>query len=152
MEHENFRISKIHICSFDKEKESDNFFKLDVYKYPVRICVIDEKKGIAIDVVTKHQYPYVRIINMSYSTDEQGLEEVTRGKRAACIEYHLFPHLELNSEILEKCNEVIKLLKNGFKFPDGNLELTNEEYLNLIDQQKTEENNKKIRKKCKKRK
>jgi len=152
MENENFRISKIHICVFDKEKESDNFFKLNINKYPVRICVIDEKRDIAIDVETKHQYPYVRIMNMSYSTDEQGLEEVTRGKRAACVEYHLCPYLELNSQILDKCGEVIKLLKDGFKFPEGNLELTNEEYLKLINQSKIEENNQKNRKKCKKRK
>ena len=51
------RIAKIHICSFDKLNGKD--FKFNTTTYPERLCVIDENRGIAIDVETMHQYPYV---------------------------------------------------------------------------------------------
>lgn len=145
MKKESIRISRIHICVF--EKNNENKIKIDTQKYPDRICVIDEEKNIAIDVQTKHQYPYIRIVNRLYFASSDEVERVKYGKRNACFECHTLPMLEFTSLELNRCNEVIEQLKQGVEFLDGNEVLTNEEYLEMIKNEKRDIKVKKMLKK-----
>ena len=145
MKKESIRVAKIHICVF--EKNNENQIKIDIQKYPDRLCVIDEEKNIVIDVQTKHQYPYIRTVNRLYFASNDDAARVKYGKRNACFEYHTMPMLEFTSLELDCCNEIIKQLKQGVKFLDGNEVLTNEEYLEAIKNEKTYNKVKKMIKK-----
>ena len=142
-------ITRMHICCF----ENPNGFGLerDLQKYPDRLCVLDEEKDIVIDVETGHKYTYIRTFSMIYFLNEIERKKVELGKRFACFKYDN-ALLNISSDELKKCKEIINLLKSGYEFPDGNKELTNEQYLELINTQKIEEEPKKIVKTRKKRK
>lgn len=137
MENENYEIVIMHICKFER---SDKDLILNLNKYPERLCVLDKNRNVAVDVNTAYEYPYVKIMNMAYSID---LDE---HKRYACIEYKSSLGLKAKKEDLLLCQEIINLLKQGFTFPDGNKELTNQEYLEML---KEEEKTAKILKKRK---
>ena len=141
------RIAKIHICSF--ENYNANILKYNLEKYPERICVIDEQKDIVVDVETRHQYPYIRTVNMSYFLNDSEKKKVIPGKRVGCFEYYSLSLFELSSDDLKKCNKIINLLKENYIFPEGNDELTNEQYLELINSSKKEKESKKKYKKRK---
>ena len=145
MKKENIRVAKIHICVF--EKNNENQIKIDTQKYPDRICVIDEGKNIVIDVQTKHQYPYIRTVNRLYFASNDDAARVKYGKRNACFEYSNCPFLEFTPLEFKNCNEIIEQLNQGVEFLDGNEVLTNEEYLEMI---KNEKNDNKIKKMLKK--
>lgn len=140
------RIAEIHICSF--EKTDGKGFKFNTMKYPERLCVIDENKGIAIDVETEHQYQYVGVTSTLHFVNEMHINKIKEGQRVACFEYYMIlPSSNISLEQLNKCRDIINLLERGVIFKDGNQELSNEEYLNMINQPKKEG---KIRKFCKK--
>ena len=145
-----FRITKLHICSF--EKYDDRYLKKDLEKYPERLCIIDDQTNIVIDVETKHKYEYIKTINGLYFFSEFGSKVVPIGKRVGCFEYSYISIGNLSSDELRECKEIINLLKKGFSFPDGNEQLTNEQYLELINRPKLEEESKKMFKSRKKRK
>ena len=149
-ENKKIRISKMHICPF--EKYDNSRLKFDLEKYKDRLCVVDENKDIVVDVETGHQYPYVRTVSMIYFLNELEAKKVVVGKRVGCFEYDSICLSDLNSEDLKKCKEVIELLKQSFVFPNGNEQLTNEQYLELINRQKIEQKSKKMCKSRKKRK
>ena len=137
-----YEIVKMHICGFE---ESKNGVISYLSKYPVRVCVVDRKRGRVVDIETMHEYPYVKVINLTYLSDSN--VKLEAGKRYACVEYATIISLELNSDELNKCNSVIKQLKQGYCFKDGNEELTNEEYLEMINSvQKTNKLVKKLKK------
>lgn len=144
------RITKLHICCF--EKYNENILKMNLEKYPERLCIIDAEKNFVIDVETRHEYEYVKTVNMLYFLSDLESKKISPGKRVACFEYSFLSIGNLSSDELRKCKDIIELLKKGYKFPDGNQELTNEEYLELINTQKTEEETKKMVKTRKKRK
>ena len=144
------RMARLHICCF--ENFDDKRLKYDLEKFPDRLCVIDEDKDIVVDVETRHQYTYVRTISMLYFLNELERKKISVGKRVGCFEYDSLSLGILSSDDLKECKEIINLLKQGFVFPDGNEELSNEEYLELINRSKIEEEPKKRCKTRKKRK
>lgn len=143
LENKKIRMAKMHICPFEKYDETR--LKFDLEKYKERLCVIDENKDIVIDVENRHQYTYVRTVSMLYFLNEIELKKVEVGKRVACFEYNSICLSDLSSDDLKKCKEVIELLKQGFIFPEGNKQLTNEEYLELITNKKKEEPKKMVK-------
>ena len=144
------RIARLHICNF--ENYNENILKMNLQKYPDRLCIIDDENDIVIDVETKHRYQYVRTINMLYFLSDFESKKVSVGKRVGCFEYSYLSLDKLTSDELKQCKEIINLLKQGFIFPDGNEELTNEQYLELINTPKMDEEPKKMIKSRKKRK
>lgn len=141
MENENYKIVKMHICKFERKEK---VLSLNLNKYPARLCVLDKVRKVAVDVNTAYEYPYVKVINMTY-IDNDGIE-FNEQKRYACIEYDSLLSSEIKKEELLLCKEILNLLKQGVTFPDGNKELTNEEYIEML---KEEEKSVKILKKRK---
>lgn len=142
------RIAKIHICSFEKVNDKD--FKFNVEKYPERLCVIDENRDIVVDVETKHEYPYVETTSTLHFINNMYINQISEGQRVACYEYVvMLPNQELSSKEIDECNKIFNLLKQGKSFKKGNEELTNEEYLEMINKAKVEPKIKKLFKKGK---
>lgn len=136
LENDNYSIVKMHICSMDKK---DNCFSLKLKDYPERLCVIDKVNKVVIDVETAHQYPYIRIINHQYYLDMDiaEIKLLNSGERVGCIAYAMLLKNSLDSKILRRCKYIVKLLSEGYTFPDGNKELTNDEYLDVVNNPKT---------------
>lgn len=149
MQNEIYEIVKIHICNFEKK---DDCLKVNLNDFPERLCVIDNKNDVVIDVETKHKYPYIRTISMMYFLNEMEAKKITIGKRVACFEYSFLSLSRLNSKELIECEKIIESLKQGIQYPDGNDILTNEQYLALINKTKIHEEPIKTLKKRKKRK
>lgn len=145
LEDKDYKILKMHICSFARK---NGILTFDMKKYPERLCIFDKINKNVIDVETKHQYPYVRVLNGQcfYNTDD--VKKLTPNKRVACIEYATFIY-DLENDLLEECKNIIVSLKNGYVFPNGNEKLTNEEYLETINTSKSEDKIKKISRKRK---
>ena len=101
-------------------------------------------RRVAVDVNTAHEYPYVRVMNMTYVINN-GIP-INNEKRYACIEYVSLLGFDMKKSELLLCKEILNLLKQGVIFPDGNKELTNQEYLEMLNE---EEKNTKILKKRK---
>ena len=141
MENENYKIVKMHICRFERTEKG---LALNLNNYPERLCVLDKNRKVAVDVKTAFEYPYVKIINMTYIANED--VNINDQKRYACIEYDSFLGIDVKKEDLLLCKEILNLLKQGVTFPDGNKELTNQEYMEML---KEEKNNIKIMKKRK---
>ena len=139
-----YQIVKMHICSFLRTGGIDTAC---LGKYPVRLCVLDKNNRRAIDVVTMHEYPYVKMVNMKYLAPENNDFKIEIGKRYACVEYKTILSLDLSSKELDRCKNIISLLNNGYKFKDGNKELTNEQYLQKVyNVEKTDKLVKKLKK------
>ena len=130
----NYVITKMHICSFERRNGGLVF---DMNKYPERLCVFDKKNKFVIDVETCHQYPYVRVLYQQMFYDIEEVKSLTPDKRVGCMEYATFD-FDYDEKTLKRCMNIIKLLKNGKIFPNGNEELTNEEYLAVINRNKKE--------------
>lgn len=141
MENENYKIVKMHICKFERTEKG---LALNLNKYPERLCVLDKNRKVAVDVNTCFEYPYVKVMNMTYIVND-GIK-VNDQKRYACIEYGSLLGPDVKKEELLLCKEILNLLKQGVTFPDGNKELTNQEYMEML---KEEENCNKILKKRK---
>ena len=145
LEDKNYKIVKMHICSFERK---NGILLFDMNKYPERLCVHDKKNKIIIDVETGHKYPYVRVLNMQSFYNVEEIKDLTQDKRVGCMEYATCI-VELNKETLKSCKNIIKLLQDGKCFPDGNEILSNEQYLEMINESKNNEKTKKIGKKGK---
>ena len=141
MENENYKIVKMHICRFERTEKG---LALNLNKYPERLCVLDKNRKVAVDVKTAFEYPYIKVINMAYVVND-GVK-VNDQRRYACIEYNSLLGPDIKKEELLLCKEILNLLKQGVTFPDGNKELTNQEYMEML---KEEKNNVKIMKKRK---
>lgn len=133
-------IARIHICCFES---FNNNLKTDLQKYLDRLCIIDEEKDIVVDVETRHQYKYVRTVSMLYFLNELETKKIIPGKRFGCFKYDN-SLIDVSSDELKECKKIIDLLKQGYEFPNGNDVLTNEEYLELINRPKIEEQPKKL--------
>ena len=145
LENENYKIVQMHICSFERK---DGMLAFDMSKYPQRLCIHDKKNKMIVDVETQHQYPYVRILNMQYFYDIEEIKLLTPDKRVGCMEYATIIPI-FDSSTIEKCKNIIDLLKKGVAFPDGNQVLSNEQYLEAIKQPKEVGKTKKIGRKRK---
>lgn len=120
----NYRINMLYICSFI-HLEGINI--TPDLKYPPRMCVIDEKNGIAIDIKTKLKYDYLETFSRLYI---HSMIEKIKDKRRIAIPAS-FCLLD-NKEDYIKGLEIIKQLKNGVKFKDGNTILNNEQYVDYL--------------------
>ena len=145
LEDKDYRIVQMHICSFERK---NGVLTFDMNKYSERLCVHDKKNKIVIDVETKHQYPYVRVLNMQTFYDMDEVKMLTPDKRVGCMEY-VTVIFELNKEQLIACKKIISLLKKGKSFPNGNEVLSNEQYLEVINNSKSVVKTKKIERKRK---
>lgn len=145
LEDKNYRILQMHICSFERK---NGVLTFDMNKYPQRLCVYDKQNKIVIDVETGHKYPYVRILYMRDIYHKEDAKMLTPDKRVGCMEYATFID-DIDKETLKECKNIIKLLENGKIFPDGNKILSNEQYLEMINDSKNNEKTKKIGRKRK---
>jgi len=125
-----YEIVKMHICSFDIV---DGSLLTSLEKYPARLCVFDKENKRVIDVKTMHEYPYLRVINMTYIPRKDNQKCVEMGKRYACIEYVTLLNFDLDSREIDECQNIINLLNKGYKFKDGNTELSNDQYLKMVN-------------------
>ena len=141
----NYKIVQMHIGSFERK---DGILSFDIKKYPERLCIHDKKNKIVVDVETGHQYPYVRILNMQEVYYKEDTKLLTSNKRVGCIEYSTIL-CELDKEKLELCKNIISLLQKGHLFLDGNKILTNEQYLEIINNSENIKKTKKIGRKRK---
>lgn len=129
-----YKILEMHICSFECSNDK-KYIKTDLNKYPKRLCILDKNNKIVIDVLTLHKYQYIRTINMKYCVDNYKREKIISGKRYACFENEISLS-NFDSRTIKLCNKIMKLLDKGIIFKDGNEELTNDEYLKLIENNK----------------
>ena len=67
MENENYKIVKMHICKFERTEKG---LALNLNKYPERLCVLDKNRKVAVDVNTCFEYPYVKVMNMTYIVND----------------------------------------------------------------------------------
>lgn len=145
LEDRRYKIAKMHICSPERK---DGILVFDTKKYPERLCVYDKKNNIVIDVETGHEYPYIRVINMQDIYNKKDAEMLMPNARVACMEYGILIY-DLDKEQLKECQNIIRLLRAGNVFPSGNLCLSNEQYLEMINNSKNDVKTKKIGRKRK---
>lgn len=141
-----YEILEMHICAFERTETTT--LKTDLNMYPKRICVLDKKNNIVIDVLTLHKYEYIKTINMKYCIAGFKKQEIRPGRRVACFENEIVL-LNLDSKTIKLCNKIIELLERNILFKDGNDELSNEDYLKMIDCKKNKLKTEKIYKKRK---
>ena len=144
---ERFRITEMYICPFEKE----NNILIPDLSYPMRICVIDKEKKIAVDIEHHLSYDYIETINGIYFNVESQ-NRIELGKRVAIFPTVLFG---IDESLLKKCKSIILDLKNDKEFKNGNLVCDNDTYLMFIDMDKNKQKKKssiagKILKKMKK--
>lgn len=142
----NYEIKEMHICKFENK---NGLLTSDLNKYPSRLCIIDKNNRRVIDVETQHQYPYIKITNMSYLGECSKRSDINIKKRYACLEYASLLYSQLDSNTLNRCEEIIKLLNSEYQFADGNDELTDEQYLEMVNLDKKVKNKEKKFKKRK---
>lgn len=145
LEDKNYKIVRMHICSFERKNGALTF---DMKKYPERLCIYDKKNKVVIDVETSHSYPYVRVLYQQMFYDVEEVKTLTQDKRVGCIEYAALI-FELDKKQLKKCRNIIKALQDGKSFPDGNQILSNEQYLEMINNKENPDKTKKIGRKRK---
>lgn len=139
-----YEVVRMHICGFERK---NGVLTSDLSKYPARLCVFDRESKRVIDVETMHEYPYVKVINMKYFSSNENNLKMEAGKRYGCVEYATMLSIEVSSSELDRCKRIISLLNQNFKFKDGNSELSNEQYLDLIkNEEKTNKSSKKLKK------
>lgn len=145
LEDKRYKIVKMHICSPERKH---GILVFNTKKYPERLCVHDKKNNIVIDVETKHEYPYIRVTNMQDIYNKKDATMLMPNTRVACMEYGMLIY-DLDFEQLEECQNIIRLLQAGKFFPKGNLILSNEQYLEMINNSKNDDKTKKIGRKRK---
>lgn len=145
LEDKNYRIVRMHICSFERK---NGMLTFDMNKYPERLCVYDKENKFVIDVETSHKYPYVRVLYQQMFYDIEEVKSLTPDKRVGCMEYATNIY-DLDKESLKKCQSIIKSLQNGKSFIEGNQTLSNEQYLEMINNMEKTQKTKKIGRKRK---
>ena len=131
-----YSLSEVNICTM---KEEIGGYRPNLYEYrETRLCVIDLKQKIAIDINHELMYDYLETINGSNFKD--GANKKIQGEKR----YAIFPLYYLGKDLdyFYKAESIIKKLKSGYRFKDGNLALSNEEYLRRLDQEKQKESGK----------
>lgn len=133
---ERFEISELHICTFKLE---EGFIQPELKNYPRRLCVIDKQRGIVVDVKHKLEYDYIETMSGIYFINKS-VEKIKENKRAAIFPSIIFLNSIDDKKNLESAKEIIEYLSLEKKYQDGNLALSNEEYLEKI--QKEQKNSK----------
>ncbi len=124
-ENKRFLIKSMYICPFDFSKEN---FVVQREGYPMRFCVLDTDKKIAVDILHGLKYDYLETLSGLYILSDY-ITQIKNGER-----YAAFPEQSNGPDNItfSKALDIIKKLKAGGKFENGNEVLSNDEYLNLI--------------------
>lgn len=135
-----FFIAEMYICTFDFE---DEFIKPSYG--PTRTCVIDDEKGIVIDIEHNLKYDYIKTMNGTFISSDS-IRKLKEGKRAAIIP---IDPIDIPSDKRILAYDIIKKLESGEEFKDGNEVLSNDEYLaSLKDKSIKSKTFSKVIKKC----
>lgn len=125
-----YQVFEFNICTF---KLTPNGIIPNLSDYPYRrLCVLDNTRNKAIDVNQELEYDYIKTMNGLYFVNES-YKKIKENKRAAIFSVI---NIYLDSNQLKKCKKVIKKLEDGHKFLDGNDALSNEEYLEILYNEK----------------
>ena len=127
MKNNRYIVCWLQICPF--ERLNGGILKPNRDDYPYRLCVLDKKKDIVIDIKTSHKYNYIHT-SLVYFLQEEA-KKIEDGKRYAINELHSSIFL-VTEEDVEKTREIICELDNNIGFVDGNKVLSNEQYLEKI--------------------
>lgn len=130
-----FSVNEIYICPINIL--SSTVITPDLENFPTRLCVIDRYLGIAIDVEQELKYDYLETISGLYFVNSV-VDKIKKNERIAILPLKL---LVLDKDKKNKVEMIIERLRNGESFPDGNKILNNEEYLLIINDEKTSNKN-----------
>ena len=126
-----FFITEMYICTFSKVGE---LLKPNINEYPMRFCVLDDVNKIAIDIESGLKYDYVETMSMLYFINNSYLK-IKDNKRVAIFPIKL---IDIEPDMETKAHKIIKKLKNGVEFDDGNEVLDNESYLKSVTKKQKE--------------
>lgn len=138
MKENRYIVYWLQICPF--ERLSGGVLKPNRDDYPYRLCVLDKKEDIVIDVKTSHKYDYIHTSLVYFMYEEA--KKIEDGKRYAINELPSSIFL-VSEEDIEEAKKIIYMLENNIGFEDGNKVLSNEQYLERI----LEEEKNKVKKK-----
>ena len=117
-----YSVCWLQICPFDRL--DGGILRPNRDDYPYRLCVLDKKKSIAIDVKSEASYEYIRTSLVYFLNGEA--KKIENNKRYAIMELHL-SILGIDSKDYEHANNILNELNNGKEFVSGNT-ISNEEY------------------------
>lgn len=129
-----FDITEMHICPFDRV---DGQLRPNL-KYPKRYCVLDKEKEIAIDIKTKLKYIYVITSNNKEFMHEE-YKKIQGNKRVAIFPLDSCDYSKID---LKGAQQIIESLRNNEEFQDGNEVFDNEKYLEYIENEQLNNQNK----------
>lgn len=127
---EKYSVNEVNICTFDTYE--NGLIRPNLNKYPVRrLCVIDNERKIAIDVMHELKYDFLDTFNQDYFINGSS-KKIKPNRRAA-----LFPLLYFSTDLdsLKRVRNIIQKLESGYEFKDGNEVLSNEKYLEIVNQE-----------------
>lgn len=122
-----YSVCWLQICPF--ERLDGGILRPNRDDYPYRLCVLDKKKSIAIDVKSEASYEYIRTSLVYFLNGEA--KKIEDNKRYAIMELHL-SILGIDSNDYEHANNILNELNNGKEFINGNT-ISNEKYLEYIN-------------------
>lgn len=139
-----FSIAIMPICTF-YIKEG---FVYPNTEYPSRLCVIDNKNNIVVDVKNELKYDYIKTMSNLYVINES-IKKIRENKRAAI--YPATFLIDVSDYDRQHAENIMERLQAEEEFRDGNEALSNEEYLESLKNELVNEENSnvKIRKKKK---
>ena len=127
---EKYIVREVNVCTFNL---ADNgYVRVNIQDFPdLRLCVIDTENNIAIDVNHELKYDFLGT-QSTLAFYNFSIDKIKGNKRAALLPINVS---DLEDEQEKRVNAIIKKLKKGFEFEDGNEVLTNEQYLELVEQE-----------------
>lgn len=131
-----YEITMLYICPFNFLSSINIIPDLN---YPPRLCVVDKKKKIAIDIENRLKYDYLQTTSRLYSNSIK--DKITNSKRVAIPALFC---VNTTKTFYRKCIKIMKDLDDGVFFADGNEVLNNEEYFKYI--LKNDNSGKKVKK------
>ena len=108
---------------------SMEYLKLD-FDYPTRVCVIDNKEKIAIDIQMGLKYDYIETQSKLFIFNEY-VDKIKENKRVAMGTIKNISSIDEN--LIKLGKSIIKKIENKKLFIDGNDVLSNEEYLKIVN-------------------
>lgn len=125
-----FAVMEVVICPVILVKNS----KLQLgINYPTRLCVLDKENNIVIDVIHGVKYDYIDTINGKFWID--GGKKYGNNKRVGLFGSSCFIGKPLEEQTKNNINQIIFNLINKVDYLDGNKVFSNEEYVNIINEE-----------------
>ena len=134
---EKYSVNEVNICTFNLENGKN---KTNLNSFPqTRLCVIDNEAGIAVDVKHELKYDFIETVSGLYFVS-YALDKIKDNRRVA-----VFPLLNIgiSEDECKMAKSVINKLESGYEFQDGNIALSNEEYLKVLELEKLNSTNQK---------